>query len=101
MTVPQPLSLSLSLSIYIYIYIQLYLQTNLCVCVFVYGRLCGLVATDPKVRVRFPALPNFLSSSGSGTESTQPVSTTEELLRRKSSGSGLESREYGSRDPSR
>jgi hypothetical protein len=29
------------------------------------------------------------------------MSTTEELLKRKSSGSGLESREYGSRDPSR
>jgi hypothetical protein len=29
------------------------------------------------------------------------VSTTEELLERKSSGSGLESREYGRRDPSR
>jgi hypothetical protein len=29
------------------------------------------------------------------------VSTTEELLGRKSSGSGLESREYGRRDPSR
>jgi hypothetical protein len=29
------------------------------------------------------------------------VSTIEELLERKSSGSGLESREYGSRDPSR
>jgi hypothetical protein len=28
------------------------------------------------------------------------VSTTEELLVRKSSGSGLENREYGSRDPS-
>jgi hypothetical protein len=28
------------------------------------------------------------------------VSTTEELLERKSSGSGLENREYGSRDPS-
>jgi hypothetical protein len=28
------------------------------------------------------------------------VSTTEELLGRKSSGSGLEIREYGSRDPS-
>jgi hypothetical protein len=34
-------------------------------------RLCGLVATDPEVRVRFPALPDFLSS-GSGTGSTQP-----------------------------
>jgi hypothetical protein len=29
------------------------------------------------------------------------VSTTEELLERKSSGSGLESREHGRRDPSR
>jgi hypothetical protein len=29
------------------------------------------------------------------------VSTTEELLRRKSSGSGLESQEYRRRDPSR
>jgi hypothetical protein len=29
------------------------------------------------------------------------VSTTEELLGSKSSGSGLESREYGRRDPSR
>jgi hypothetical protein len=29
------------------------------------------------------------------------VSTTEELLERKVAGSGLENREYGSRDPSR
>jgi hypothetical protein len=29
------------------------------------------------------------------------VSTIEELLERKGSGSGLESREYGRRDPSR
>jgi hypothetical protein len=29
------------------------------------------------------------------------VSTTEELLERKSSGSGLENLEYGRRDPSR
>jgi hypothetical protein len=37
-------------------------------------RLCGLVfpATDPEIRVRFPALPDFLRSSGSGTGSTQP-----------------------------
>jgi hypothetical protein len=33
---------------------------------------CGLVATDPEVRVRFPALPDFLGSSGSGTGSTLP-----------------------------
>jgi hypothetical protein len=30
-----------------------------------------------------------------------PVSTTEELLERKSNGSGLENRDYGRRDPSR
>jgi hypothetical protein len=29
------------------------------------------------------------------------VSTTEELLERRSSGSGLENRDYGSREPSR
>jgi hypothetical protein len=31
-----------------------------------------ILTTDPEVRVRFPALPDFLRSSGSGTESTQP-----------------------------
>jgi hypothetical protein len=30
------------------------------------------LATDPKVRVRFPTLPDFLRSSGSGMGSTQP-----------------------------
>jgi hypothetical protein len=30
------------------------------------------LATDPEVRVRLPALQNFLRSSGSGTGSTQP-----------------------------
>jgi hypothetical protein len=30
------------------------------------------LATDSEVRVRFLALPHFLSSSGSGTGSTQP-----------------------------
>jgi hypothetical protein len=38
-------------------------------------RLCGLVVrvpgTDPEVRVRFAALPDFLRSSKSGTGSTQ------------------------------
>jgi hypothetical protein len=29
-----------------------------------------------------------------------PVSTTDELLGRRNSGSGLENKEYGSRDPS-
>ena len=46
---------------------------------FLYGlehlgdRLCGLVVREiQRSRVRFPALPDFLSSSGSGTGSTQP-----------------------------
>jgi hypothetical protein len=39
--------------------------------------------------------------SGSGTGSTQPVSITEELLERKSSGSGLEIRAFGIGDPQR
>jgi hypothetical protein len=30
------------------------------------------MATDPEPRVRFPAIPDFLRSSGSGTGSTQP-----------------------------
>jgi hypothetical protein len=30
------------------------------------------LATDPEVRVRFPALPDFLRSGGSGIGSTQP-----------------------------
>jgi hypothetical protein len=30
------------------------------------------LATDPEVRVTFPALPDCLISSGSGTGSTQP-----------------------------
>jgi hypothetical protein len=30
------------------------------------------LASDPEVRVLFPALPDFLRSSGSGTGSTQP-----------------------------
>jgi hypothetical protein len=51
--------------------------------------------------VRFPALPHFLRSSGSGTGPLSLVSTTEELLGRKRIGPGLESREYGRRDPSR
>jgi hypothetical protein len=30
------------------------------------------LATDPEIRVRFPALPDFMRSSESGTGSTQP-----------------------------
>jgi hypothetical protein len=56
-------------------------------------RLCGLVVRGPRHRSR-----------GSGSIPGGPlslVSTIEELLERKSSGSGLESREYGRKDQSR
>jgi hypothetical protein len=74
--------------------------------VVVMGRdhLCGLVVRVPGYRSR-----DLGSSSGAifwevvvlerGPLSL--VSTIEELLERKSSGSGLESRDYGRRDPSR
>jgi hypothetical protein len=59
------------------------------------------LVTDPEVRVRFPALPECLRSSESETGPFIFVSTTEELLGRKSSSSGLENRDYGRRDPPR
>jgi hypothetical protein len=55
------------------------------------------LATDPEVWVRFPALPDFLSS-GAGKGQLSLVSITKELLERKSSGSSLENREYGCKD---
>jgi hypothetical protein len=61
----------------------------------------GFLATDPEVRVRFPELPHFLRSSGSGTGSTQPREYNWEATWKKSNGSALENREYGPRDPSR
>jgi hypothetical protein len=38
-----------------------------------YEMLCSheILAADPEVRVRFPALPDYLRSTGSGTGSTQ------------------------------
>jgi hypothetical protein len=62
--------------------------------------LCGLVVRVPGYRSRGPgSIPgaDFLRSSGSGTGSTQTREYNEELLGRKSSDSGLESREYGRR----
>jgi hypothetical protein len=55
----------------------------------------GFLATDPEVRVRFPELVVSLERG-----QLSLVSTIEELLGRKSSGSGLENREYGRRNPS-
>jgi hypothetical protein len=52
-------------------------------------------------RVRFPTLPDFLRSSESGMGSSLPREYTQELLGRKSSGSSLESWEYGLKDLSR
>jgi hypothetical protein len=46
----------------------------------------------------FPALPVFLRNTGSGTGFNQLVSTTEQLLERKSSDSGVENRDYGGRE---
>jgi hypothetical protein len=57
-------------------------------------RLCGLVIRIPDYRSR---------GTGLGLERglLSFMSTTEELLGRNSSGSGLEIREYGSGDPLR
>jgi hypothetical protein len=52
------------------------------------------VATDPEVRVWFPALPDFWEVVGLERGPLNLVSTIEELLERKSRGSELETREY-------
>jgi hypothetical protein len=59
------------------------------------------LATDPEAWVRFPVLPDFLRSSGSGTWSTQPREHNWGATWKKSSASGLENRDYGRRDPPR
>jgi hypothetical protein len=50
-------------------------------------------------RVQFMTLPDFPRSSGSGTGALSLVSAIEDLLRRNSSSSSLEIREYGCGDP--
>jgi hypothetical protein len=35
------------------------------------GQWSEILATDPEVRVRFPALPDYLRSNGAGTGFTQ------------------------------
>jgi hypothetical protein len=74
-------------------------------------RLCGLVVRVLGYRSGGPgSIPGTTRFSGKKKNKTlvdlergplSLVSTIEELLGRKSSGSGLESREYGRRDPSR
>jgi hypothetical protein len=59
------------------------------------------VATDSEARVRFPALPDVLRNSRSGTGSTQPREYNWGATSKKSICSGLDIREYGRRDPSR
>jgi hypothetical protein len=63
--------------------------------------LCGLVvrvATDPEVSGSIPGHYKGKIVVGLERGPLSLVSTTEELLGRKSSGSGLEIREYGRRD---
>jgi hypothetical protein len=59
------------------------------------------LATDTEARVGFPALPGKKKVVGLERGPLSLVSTTEELLDRKSSGSCLENRDYFRRDPSR
>jgi hypothetical protein len=68
------------------------------------GRLCGLVVRVLGYRSGGPG--SILGTTrkkvvGLERGPLSLVSTTEELLGRKSSGSCLENREYGRRDPSR
>jgi hypothetical protein len=67
-------------------------------------RLCGLVVTALGYRSGGPgSIPGTTRKKVVDLElgPLSLVSTSEELLGRKSSGSGLENREYGRRDPSR
>jgi hypothetical protein len=63
--------------------------------VSIWDRLCGLVVRVPGYRSRAPG---FKSWVGLEWGPLRLVSATEELLGRKSSGSSLEIREYGSGD---
>jgi hypothetical protein len=69
------------------------------------GRLCGLVVRVPGYRSRGPGsilcTTRFSEVVSLERGPISLVSTIQELLRRESSVSGLENREYGRRDPSR
>jgi hypothetical protein len=69
-------------------------------------RLCGLVVRVTGYKSRGPELDSrrhqiLWEVVGLERGPLRLVSTTEELLERKSSGSDVEEREYGRRDPSR
>jgi hypothetical protein len=64
-----PMSLKINLDVSNLTYIQIILSVRNTK--FKTSSVVFLV-TDPEVRVRFPALPDFLRSSVSGTGSTQP-----------------------------
>jgi hypothetical protein len=69
-----------------------------------YDRLCGLMVRVLGYRSGGPgSIPGTTrkQSSGSGTGSTQPREYSWGATWKKSSGSSLENREYGRRDPSR
>jgi hypothetical protein len=72
---------------------------------FPFDRLCGLVVRVPDYISRFPAISGatrlFWEVVCLERGPLSLVRRIEELLGRKSSDSGLEIREYGSRDPSR
>jgi hypothetical protein len=59
------------------------------------------LATDAEVLDSIPGATRFSEKWFWNGGPLSLVSTTEELLERKSSDSGLENREYGNRDPSR
>jgi hypothetical protein len=71
------------------------------ICISTFDRLCGLVVRVPGCRSRGPgSIPGATRFSEKWWVWDDPlilVSTTGELLERKSSGSGLEIREYGIR----
>jgi hypothetical protein len=74
-------------------------KVNLSLCFLIKGHLCGLVVRVPGCRSRGPHS-IFLKVVGLEQGPLSLLTTIVELLDRKSSGSSLESREYGRRDPS-
>jgi hypothetical protein len=60
-------------------YIKFYIISGVLDLLFFFCPSLVITTTDPEARVRFPALPDVLRSSGSATGSTQP----EELLGKK------------------